>query len=229
MWYALLTKILLNIGFTRSKYEPCCFIRDINGTIDDKFVIISVYVDDRLITGPNKDTVEGAVKNKLGETSRKIKDLEDVKKYLGLKKVDRRYRQILLNQTEYIEEIVEQFGKEKKIRPRNTPLPRDLVCLCAEAEAENGKIQQPIQDILGKIRYLADRNRPDLIFATCFIARFAALPKEAHVDAVYKTVGYLEKTKNLNLHVGSASGQIELLQCPMHLLFGPMILKLNLI
>jgi hypothetical protein len=61
MWYALLTKILLNIGFTRSKYEPCCFIRDINGTIDDKFVIISVYVDDRLITGPNKDTVEGAV------------------------------------------------------------------------------------------------------------------------------------------------------------------------
>jgi hypothetical protein len=152
-----------------------------------------------------------------------------VKKYLGLKKVDRRYRQILLNQTEYIEEFVEQFGKERKIRLRNTPLPRDLVCLCAEAEAENGKIQQPIQDILGKIRYLADRTRPDLIFATCFIVRFAALPKEAHVDAVYKTVGYLEKTKNLNLHVGSASGQIELMQCPMHLLFVPMILKVNLI
>ena len=148
-----------------------------------------------------------AVKAKLGLTFRKIKDLQDVKKYFG-SKVEKRHHQILLNQKEYIEEIVQLLSKDRKIRPRNTPLPKDLIAVIDEAE--NGKIMEPIQDILGKIRYLADRTRPDLIFAASFIARYAALPKESHVEAIYKTIGYLEKTKDLNLHVGSPSGQIEL-------------------
>jgi hypothetical protein len=27
MWYNLITKVLLDYNFSRSKYEPCCFIK----------------------------------------------------------------------------------------------------------------------------------------------------------------------------------------------------------
>jgi hypothetical protein len=127
MWYALISEVLCNRGFRRSKYEPCCFILDPNGCIDDSYIIVCVYVDDLLITGPNVKQVEG-IKQYLAETFQKIKDLKEVKKYLGLR-IQRVDNQILLNQEDYIEEIINEYGKVKKIQDRKTPLPRDLSVL----------------------------------------------------------------------------------------------------
>jgi hypothetical protein len=59
--------------------------------------------------------------------------------------------------------------------------------------------------MLGKIRYLADRTRPDIMFA----ARFAVNPTQHHLDAMYQVIGYLKGTKERCLHIGSPAGEIE--------------------
>jgi hypothetical protein len=74
MWYSLISEVLCRRGFKRSRYEPCCFILDPNGCIDDAYVIVCVYVDDLLITGPSAKQAE-SIKQYLAESFQKIKDL----------------------------------------------------------------------------------------------------------------------------------------------------------
>ena len=167
-------------------------------------MIVCLYVDDILIMGPDKNKVEG-VKKYLAEKFNKIKDLKTVEKYLGLK-VQREGKQVILSQADYVEDIIMEFSKIRTIRPRNTPIQKDLNSL-VDATGEN---QNSILDILGKIRYLADRTRHDLSFAASFLARFAIEPKKEHVDAIYQTLGYLLKTKDMNLRIGSSYGEIKL-------------------
>jgi hypothetical protein len=64
--------------------------------------------------------------------------------------------------------------------------------------------------LLGKLRYLADRTRPDISFAASFLARFANKPTTKHVKAIYQTLGYVDMTKDYGLKIGSPSGQINL-------------------
>jgi hypothetical protein len=187
MWYSLISEVLCRRGFKRSRYEPCCFILDPNGCIDNAYVIVCVYVDDLLITGPSAKQVE-SIKQYLAESFQKIKDLKEVKKYHGLK-IQRVGNQILLNQEDYIEDIVVEYGKARKIQDRRTPLPKDL----NELKEEQPDKVNPIQDMLGKIRYLADRTRPDIMFPASFLARFAASPSKGHFRCYVSSYWLLER------------------------------------
>jgi hypothetical protein len=53
LWYLRLTQALEKYGFTRLKTEACCFMF----TKDSRRMIVSVYVDDLLITGNDLDLV----------------------------------------------------------------------------------------------------------------------------------------------------------------------------
>jgi hypothetical protein len=115
--------------------------------------------------------------------------------------------QLILQQTDYIESILNEYkNKNINIKIRNTPLPHDLRSL---VEDNVGK-QNSILDLLGKLRYLADRTRPDISFAASFLARFAITPTERHVKAIHQTLGYVDKTRNEGLFIGSPTGQIRL-------------------
>jgi hypothetical protein len=68
-----------------------------------------------------------------------------------------------------------------------------------------------ILDTIGKIRFLADRTRPDIAFVSSFLARFGTSPTEDQVKASHRVIGYLQqKTKELCLNIGSPSKQILL-------------------
>jgi hypothetical protein len=128
------------------------------------------------------------------------------KYYLGLK-IQRVGSQILMNQEEdYIDGIVNEYSKTRKIQPRGTPLPKDL----NDVKEDEGERVSPIQDMLGKIRYLADRTRPDIMFPASFLAQFAVSPSQDHLDAMYQVIGFLKGTRDRCLHVGSPSREIEL-------------------
>jgi hypothetical protein len=130
-----------------------------------------------------------------------------VEKYLGLKMTRIGNGQLVLQQSEYIDSILREMeSKNITIKIRNTPLPADLKPL-----VDNERADQPsILDLLGKLRYLADRTRPDISFAASFLPRFATNPTIHHVHAILQTLGYIDKTRNLGLHIGSPTNQIRL-------------------
>jgi hypothetical protein len=202
MWYNLITKVLLDYGFCRSKYEPCCFIkRD-----EEDVTIICIYVDDLLITGSSETKVEDT-KSYLAKSFHKIKDLKTVQKYLGLKMNRLGNGQIQLSQSDYIDDIIADFTKNDiNISNKDTPLPKDIESLVLSV----GINCPSMLDTIGKIRFLADRTRPDIAFVSSFLARFGISPTREQVNASHRVIGYLKLTRELCLNIGSPSKQILL-------------------
>ncbi|KAJ9545583.1 hypothetical protein OSB04_025290 [Centaurea solstitialis] len=65
--------------------------------------------------------------------------------------------------------------------------------------------QKTYRAIIGSLLYLT-ASRPDIMFATCFCARFQANPKESHMMAVKRILRYLKGTPNRGLWYPKESG-----------------------
>src|SRR5581483_1945131 len=65
--------------------------------------------------------------------------------------------------------------------------------------------QKAYRAIIGSLLYLT-ASRPDIMFATCFCARFQANPKESHMLAVKRILRYLKGTPNSGLWYPKESG-----------------------
>jgi hypothetical protein len=77
--------------------------------------------------------------------------------------------QLQLSQTDYIEDIISEFTKNNiNITSKDTPLPKDIESILQST----GDKQESMLDKIGKIRFLADGTRPDIAFASSFLARF---------------------------------------------------------
>lgn len=77
-WYAKLNECLVELGFVRCPYEHAAYTKKINGEI----LIIAVYVDDILITGTSRSTID-AFKAQMSERF-EMSDLGLLSHYLGI-------------------------------------------------------------------------------------------------------------------------------------------------
>ncbi|MDV3153243.1 MAG: Ty1/Copia family ribonuclease HI [Candidatus Phytoplasma australasiaticum] len=57
---------------------------------------------------------------------------------------------------------------------------------------------QEYRGMIGSLLYLT-ASRPDIMFATCFFARYQCNPKESHLKGVKRVFKYLKGTPNLGL------------------------------
>jgi len=202
LWYNHLSAILFEYGFKRMVYEPCCFIREFE---DGSRIIACVYVDDILIVS-NKRRLAEELKEYFRCKFENIKDLGDLQKYLGLWIVPcEGGKQMELSQREYIDEILRAAGIDASYG-KESPLPLDLgeyLTLDADGSAS-------LLDLLGKLRFLADRTRQDLAFPASILARFAGKPNRKHHSLMMRLLRYVGHTKDDKLLIGSAIGEVKL-------------------
>ena len=78
MWYQKFDAFALNMGFVRSDEDHCVYFK----VIDDKILIIVLYVDDMLFIGNNKEMIR-ELKTQLSGTF-DMKDLGAAKYILGM-------------------------------------------------------------------------------------------------------------------------------------------------
>ncbi|GKB13852.1 retrovirus-related pol polyprotein from transposon TNT 1-94 [Tanacetum coccineum] len=102
-WFELLSKALFNLGFKGSKTDPSLFIYS-RGHI---LLYILVYVDDIIITGNNKGTIDNII-SQLGSDFA-LKDLGPLNYFLGIEIVPH-VSSILLSQKKYILELLQSAG-----------------------------------------------------------------------------------------------------------------------
>ena len=151
------------------------------------------------------------IKNFLKTKFEKITDLGEVKQYLGLY-MSKDGNQLLLNQEQYIMDMIRNNNiDEKELRrtPAETPLPTNLRQILDNDKDADQK-EESMEEIVGQLRYLADRTRPDIAFAASFLARFAAKPTKLQKKLAMRTINYLYHTKNIPLIIGSNKKTIEL-------------------
>jgi hypothetical protein len=156
-WYLHLQKGLLGSGFTQSKIDPCLFIRH--------DCLIVLYTDDCLFFAKDDNTISDLCK--CLSTEFLLKDEGDIENFLGIniahKVEDDGSVTITMTQPGLIDQILDDVGltgdkvTQKKMPAREVLLPHPNG---APFDAE-----WSYRSIIGKLNFLAQNTRPDILMA----------------------------------------------------------------
>ncbi|GFZ15830.1 hypothetical protein Acr_25g0002390 [Actinidia rufa] len=155
-------------------------------------IIISVYVDDIIITG---DDASGIVQVKCG--LKKAFDMTlriwvPFATSLVLRLLGRSRHGISLSQRKYSLDLLQDTGM-LGCTPASTPMVPNL-----KISAESGELlpdPSVYQRLVGHLIYLTN-TRPDLTFAVSIVSQFMHSPRTSHLDAVYHILRHLISWKS---------------------------------
>ncbi|KAJ9544670.1 hypothetical protein OSB04_024377 [Centaurea solstitialis] len=102
---------------------------------------------------------------------------------------------IFINQSKYIKDMLKKFNMAD-CSPIKTPMPTGN--LLGPDLAGKSVDQKIYRSMIGSLLYLT-ATRQDIMFSTCFCARFQANPKESHLAAVKRILRYLKGTPEVGL------------------------------
>ncbi len=184
-WYEKLENELKKWGFKHSVTDHSVFLK---GT-GDKRVIVAVYVDDIIITGPlisNVLRVKAAFKQAF-----KMEDFGVVSSLLGME-VLHGEGGMKISQRTYAELILQRFAMGD-CKPISSPLnPKETLKESVLTE----KVNFPYREAVGSLMYLMVGTRPDLASAVGLVSRYLENPNSEHVLAVKRIFRYLKGTLN---------------------------------
>jgi hypothetical protein len=191
IWYNTLKEVLINkLGFRCLSSENSVFINDKTG------IIITVYVDDLAIVGPNEEVIKEFIT--LIKTYFDIKNLGPIKDYLGIEvNYDIKNKRMKLHQTKYINKMLNKF-KFDNINPSKTPMDSSAKYEPNAGQASKEDIKL-FQQFIGSLLFLALATRCDICYATIRLARYASNPSEIHFRAVKRIFRYLKGTSELGI------------------------------
>lgn len=192
-WYLRFDKHMEKIGYTRSLYDNCVYLKNA-GKSTVSYLLL--YVDDMLIASKSKREME-LLKSDL-ESTFEMKRLGEAKRILGIDICrDRRNGKLWLMQENYINKIVNKFNMNlaKSVvmpMPQNCKLSESQKPKNEEEMAEMEKI--PYANAVGSIMYAMICTRPDLAHSMSVLSRFMANPGREHWEALKWVFRYLKGT-----------------------------------
>ena len=178
--------------------DYCLFVKGSG----DSLVIVLVYVDDLLITGPSEELIT-EVKQFLDDVF-SIKDLGYAKYFLGLE-IARSPAGTWVTQHKYIRDLIADTGLDQ-CRPASTPLPLGLKL----SSSSSPKLidPEPFCRLVGRLLYLGF-TRPDISYGAQQLNQFLHEPCQDHLEAAMHLVRYLAGCPDLGLFLpASASSTI---------------------
>ena len=171
-WYNDIDEFLRSEGFRRSNQDHNLYL-----SLDS---IVLLYVDDILIFGRSLRAVSTLKKS--FSTKYSMVDLGEAKHYLGMHiERDRNARTIFLDQTRYINKVLERFGM-RDCEEISTPMEAAPLPSCPPNidEAVNRvEYQSKVENII----YAMLGTRPDLAYAVSALSKFNSCPITAHHSA----------------------------------------------
>lgn len=124
----------------------------------------------------------------------KMKDLGVAKYCVGLRITrDRKNNVICVDQTKYIEELLEKFDMTN-CNPIDTPSDPNQRLVKEELTSDFDPEKIPYQQAVGCILYLTQGTRPDIAFAINNVSRYNNCYTRTHWIAVKRIVRYLKGT-----------------------------------
>ena len=193
LWFKLLVKILMEFGFQQNIFDPCSFVYESGG----EKIMACCHVDDLLLA-----ISSAKIKKKLVDFLRsRLKEVKVFEKdivYLGVRIDKTEQGKFKLSQARYVEEILKFLEPDAK--PSRYPIKEDGL------GTKVGGKNRPIHDVIGKLRFLVDRTRPDLLYPLNVLSRYCANPNDAVVRELNRLLRYVKATKDLNLVIGGGKG-----------------------
>jgi hypothetical protein len=188
VWNSFLVDKLTSIGFTTLLIDDCIFF---HGDI-----IFMVYLDDGIFLGGDDSQLQEVIKEiqKLGLN---IEDQGHPADYVGVNIKKLKNGSYEFTQRALIDSIINDVGlKEAKVKPVPAKVSLQLHAFRDEPAFDfNFKYRSAV----GKLNYLAQTTRPDIMYATHQIAKYWSDPRQSHGEAILYLLHYLKKTHNLGL------------------------------
>ncbi|MCP3664820.1 MAG: DDE-type integrase/transposase/recombinase [Gammaproteobacteria bacterium] len=190
-WNIILDEHLCELGFVRSKNDPCIYTR----MVDGELVLLAVYVDD-IILAAKSDSVIQSVKNSFSERFG-IKDLGPLHYFLGMQ-VHQSTEGVWLGQPQYSKKVLEKFQMADCIKAAT---PMETGAVLVQKPEDSKKFENPtvFQSAIGSLLYLANCTRPDLSYSVHKLAQFAKDPYGVHWKAVKRVLAYVKGTLDLGI------------------------------
>jgi len=198
-WWRELAASLKELGFIRFSSDAGIFICRL---ADGSFVIIVAYVDDIMFIGPNNGLIASKKRDFMVRWD--CRDLGECKEFLRMR-IIRNQNRILLDQSSYLDKVVERFGM-KNAKFAQTPLPAGYTPK-ENKLAVNATLRTEYQQVIGSLLYIMLGTRPDIAFAVTKMAQFAANPSKEHLDKAKYIVRYLASTPKYALVLDGASNK----------------------
>lgn len=191
LWYEKLVKILEQSGFKPTASNPCMF----QARKNDKFILITVYVDDMLIFSNDEKGLEHAKRGIMKEL--KIKDLGEAKFCLGIE--IEQDENIIIKQRKYILEILERF-EMSDCNPQKTLSSPGVKHIVSPTEIhEQTRDKRPYRELIGSLMYLAVATRPDIAHMVSVLAQFNENSSDKHWGASKRILKYVKGTADYGL------------------------------
>ncbi|GIL51635.1 hypothetical protein Vafri_7582, partial [Volvox africanus] len=128
-WYDKLCTKFAEIGLFPSKSDPAMFVK-----VDEKGVILAlVHVDDMCVAAKTQEMVD-RIKRAIGGLF-KVRDLGEIKVFLGMEVTRRENGDITLSQASYVERILSVHGLGD-VKPRVLPMAVGTRVTPAKEDAE---------------------------------------------------------------------------------------------
>lgn len=187
-WYEKINTYLLSSGFNKSHNEATLYTKKAN----HELLIISLYVDDVLLTGSNVELMENfkvEMKNHF-----EMSDLGLMTHFLGIEVLQSR-QGIFTCQENYIKKVLEKFGMENR-KKVETPLAADMKIMKEDvAEKIN---PTTYRSLIGCLLYIT-ATRPDILFATSVLSRYMSSRSALHFKIAKRVLRFLKGTANLGM------------------------------
>jgi hypothetical protein len=188
VWNSFLVDKLLSIGFTTSLIDNCVFFRD--------DIIFMVYVDDGIFLVDDDLKLQQAIKD-IQNIGLNIEGQGHPADYVGVNIKKLRDGPYEFTQCTLIDSIISDVGlKDAKVKP--VPAKVSLQ-LHAFKDKPSFNLDFNYRSAVGKLNYLAQTTRPDIMYVTHQITKYSSDPRQSHGEAILHLVSYLKKTRDLGL------------------------------
>ena len=204
-WYLRITDVLTDAGFVVSDADNGLLILQSQG----KLLLMSLYVDDLLIVS-RCSNLQNQVKTTLTHHF-KMSDMGRAEMILGIEVTHPRDGAMALTQSCFIRETLTEFGM-LDCSPTKTPMEPGLQ-LPAVVRDQNIIEESRFRRLIGKLMYLANAVRPDIVYPVSYLARFASGPSTEHWQAAKRVLRYLAGTTDTGIHYSATKTSTPCFSC----------------
>ena len=200
VWYDLISKTLMDAGFTRSEWDKCLFHKKSG----DKVVYVVLYVDDMLLSG----TDEACVNKEIEVLNSSFSDKVTIKEgkqisFLGLE-VHLNGGHILVSQGNYLKQILEDL---KVVGTEKSPAADNLMDKRKDDDKECDKVLY--RRTVYRLMYAAIRTRPDILYSNVILSGRCETATETDWKHAMRILKYINGTLEHGL-VFNAGSQFKL-------------------
>jgi hypothetical protein len=196
VWNKFLVNKLTSLGYQASMINDCVYYRG--------DIIFMVYINNGIFLGQDDEQLKATI-HEIQDSGLNIEDQGHPADYVGVNIKKLKEGSYEFTQRALINSVIADVGL---MDVKTKPVPAKVaILLHAFKDAPPFNLNFNYHSVVGKLNYLSQTTRPDIMYATHQIAKFSADLREPHGDAILYLVCYLKKTRDLGIRFAPNPGK----------------------